>query len=301
MSIRNKIDENASKSNKKNNSLSDSFSSISDSSYSNYYYKEKDKDKEKEMDEKQESKYQSKKDNEKILIKSGTINNLKKKLFHLGNISQNSYNSLQNFNFETNNITNLKLKSTYQNLSRNLNNNKSIINNQSLNSNLNSQQLNFYRSQQEEKKEIIKDFFSKYDKNVIQNNLNLIKNRANLDLYNFSVSPPDNRHLLDMKQDEIYDPPLSKEFKLNKKNNQISKLGNLSNDKNYNHGNKMNFENSIKSNSKKNKMNNINYNNTNYNLKLIGNKKVENSSKFTNTYKNYFPDKTKKGKIYSMN
>ena len=303
MSIRNKIDENASKSNKKNNSLSDSFSSISDSSYSNYYYKEKDKDKEKEMDEKQESKYQNKKDNEKILIKSGTINNLKKKLFHLGNISQNSYNSLQNFNFETNNITNLKLKSTYQNLSRNLNNNKSIINNQSLNSNLNSQQLNFYRSQQEEKKEIIKDFFSKYDKNVIQNNLNLIKNRANLDLYNFSVSPPDNRHLLDMKQDEIYDPPLSKEFKLNKKNNQISKLGNLSNDKNYNHGNKMNFENSIKSNRNINKINNnnINYNNTNYNNKLIGNKKVENSSKFTNTYKNYFPDNKKKGKIYSMN
>ena len=177
-SIRHKMNKNTSKSNKKDNSPSDSFSSISGSSDSNYYFKEKDK----EMDDKYKSNYHGKKNNEKIVIQSKTINNPKRSLFPLGNTSLNSYNNFQNFNIDPNNLTNIKLKNTYQNFSRNLNNNN---NNQSSNSNLNSQQMNFYHTQQEEKKEIIKDFFSKYDKNAIHENLNLIKNRANLDLYNY--------------------------------------------------------------------------------------------------------------------
>ena len=300
-SIRHKMNKNTSKSNKKDNSPSDSFSSISGSSDSNYYFKEKDK----EMDDKYKSNYHGKKNNEKIVIQSKTINNPKRSLFPLGNTSLNSYNNFQNFNIDPNNLTNIKLKNTYQNFSRNLNNNN---NNQSSNSNLNSQQMNFYHTQQEEKKEIIKDFFSKYDKNAIHENLNLIKNRANLDLYNYSVSPPDNRHFLDTKKDEIYDPPLSKEFLLNKKNNQNSKLGNLSREKNYHHSNKLNLGKIIEPNSKKLTMNNsierksyFNNNNTNYNNKFYANKKVETSSKFTNTYKNYFPENNKREKMFSLN
>ena len=113
---------------------------------------------------------------------------------------------------------------------------------------------------------------------------------------------------MDTKQDEIYDPPLSKEFLLNKKNNQNSKLGNLSREKNYHHSNKLNLGKIIEPNSKKLTMNNsierksyFNNNNTNYNNKFYANKKVETSSKFTNTYKNYFPENNKREKMFSMN
>ena len=306
-SFRNKNNKNASKSIKKDNSPSNSYSSLSDSIDSNYYFKEKDK----EMDMKQKSTYHNKKNNEKIIIQSRTINNKERGLYPLGNTSQNIYNNFQNINEGPNDLTNIKLKNTYQNFFRNLNNTNTIINDPSSNSNtnINPQQLNFYRTHQEEKKEIIKDFFSKYDKKTIHNNLNLIKNRANLDLYNYSVSPPDNRHFLDTKQDEIYDPPLSKEFLLNKKNNRNPKYANLSRDKRYNNANKFSMGNTIESNSKKITMNSSiekksymnNINNTNYNNKFVPNKKIETSSKFTNTYKNYFPEHIKRERMFSLN
>ena len=50
---------------------------------------------------------------------------------------------------------------------------------------------------------------------------------------------------------------------------------------------------------KKSYMNNIN--NTNYNNKFVPNKKIETSSKFTNTYKNYFPEHIKRERMFSLN
>ena len=61
------------------------------------------------------------------------------------------------------------------------------------------------------KDEIVKELFSKYNKESISANLSLIKNKANIDLYNYSMSPPDNRFLLNAKVNEIIEPPV-KEF-----------------------------------------------------------------------------------------
>ena len=70
-----------------------------------------------------------------------------------------------------------------------------------------SSKINYNKSQGSYKDEIINDLFSKYDKSTIPINLNLIKNKANLDLYNYSISPPSNRFLLNAKINEIIEPP----------------------------------------------------------------------------------------------
>ena len=298
--IQQKNNKNASKTIKKDNSNLNFFDSFSDSS---------DNNKEKAAETNRKSLYiNNKKNNERIAIETRVMNHQEKNIFPFGNTNHNSYNNFPKLNIDPNNLTNIKFKNNYQSLSRNLtNNNNTISNNQYLNAN--PQQTNFYRTQQEEKKEIIKDFFSKYDKKTIQENLSLIKNRGNLDLYNYSVSPPDKRHFLDTKYDEIYDPPLSKEFLLNKKNN-ANKAGNLSRSKLNNVNSKLKMGNSVETNNKKvgtmdykeQKMylnnNNIANNNS---KKFIKNKKMEFSNKFTNTFKNYFPENVKKEKMYSMN
>ena len=77
---------------------------------------------------------------------------------------------------------------------------------------------NFNKSQNNIKNEIIKrneivnELFSKYNKDKISTNLNLIKNKANLDLYNYSISPPNNKFLLNAKINEIIEPPLKEIF-----------------------------------------------------------------------------------------
>ena len=182
-------------------------------------------------------------------------------------------------------MTGSKLKNTFQSFSRNLINNNNTISNQ------NSQQSNFYRTQQEDKKEIIKDFFSKYDKKSIKENLSMIKNRGNLDLYNYSVSPPDKRHFLDTKNDEIYDPPLSKEFLFNKKNN-ANKMGNLSKTRQKNPYIKLNKGNSVETSNKKvgtidYKEKKMYFNSNNNNKKYITNKKMDFANKFSNTFKKF--------------
>ena len=315
----NKLDkENKSKGNNKNNksvskniqkdfSNANSFDSVSDSNYSDSY-----QEMDKVMEIKPKQKYLNKKNIEKIMIQSKTLNPKEKHVFHTSNTSNNSVNHFPNINVENNNFSNSKLKSTYQSFSRNINNNTNTISSNQYSSNANTQiqQSNFYRTQQEEKKEIIKDFFSKYDKKAIPENLSLIKNRANLDLYNYSVSPPDNKHFLDTKQDEIYDPPLSKEFLFNKKNNPNdksysgSKLKNLT--KKFNANIKINLGNSVETSNKKvGTINNdkkmfLGSNNNNDNNKFIRNKKMEFTNKFTNTYRNYFPENIKKEKMYNM-
>ena len=296
--IKTKNNKNESKTLKKENSNFNSFDSISGSSDNNY-----SKEKDKMMDFKSKKKYyNNKKNNERIMIQSKTISHQDKNIYNSNNNSKLTNNSnflntlIDNYNNQNqNNLPINRFKNTFQSSSRNYNN--QISNNQNMN--LNSKPPNFYRTQQEEKKEIIRDFFSKYDKSTIQNNLSYIKNRGNLDLYNYSVSPPDKEHFLDTKYDEIYDPPISKELIFNKKNeksNAKTKISRLSKMK-YNI--KLNSENNFEPNNKKT--------GTIYNIsnlgsnKFMNNKKAEYSNKFTNTFRGSLPNFQKKEKIYSMN
>ena len=296
--IKTKNNKNESKTLKKENSNFNSFESISGTSDNNY-----SKEKDKMMDLKSKKKYyNNKKNNERIMIQSKTISHQDKNIYNSNNNSKLTNNSnflntlIDNYNNQNqNNLPINRFKNTFQSSSRNYNN--QISNNQNMN--LNSKPPNFYRTQQEEKKEIIRDFFSKYDKSTIQNNLSYIKNRGNLDLYNYSVSPPDKEHFLDTKYDEIYDPPISKELIFNKKNekpNAKTKISRLSKMK-YNI--KLNSENNFEPNNKKTgTMYNISNLGTN---KFMNNKKAEYSNKFTNTFRGSLPNFQKKEKIYSMN
>ena len=284
-----KINKNASKIIKKDNSYLNSFDSLSDTSDKNNNSKEKDR----LLESKAKLIYQNKKNIEKIMIQSKTLNSQEKSIYTFNNSKINNSGSQTN-NFDiSNNISTMKSKNVYQSNSRNMNN--KTINNQF--PNISQQQSQFYRTQQEEKKEIIKDFFTKYDKNSIPENLSLIKNRANLDLYNYSVSPPDKNHFLDTKYDEIYNPPLSKDLFFNKNNNSMngkfyptSKTGSVPKTKN-NFNLKINLGNTMEANSKKlgtffsgEKKIYINNNNTITNSRFIKNKKMEYANKFTNTY-----------------
>ena len=101
--------------------------------------------------------------------------------------------------------------STIENKLRNYNieisdNNESKINTKTFNKSQNS-----YRD------EIVKELFSKYNKESITTNLNLVKNKANLDLYNYSIAPPDKKFILNAKINEIIEPP-AKELFFDKKN-----------------------------------------------------------------------------------
>ena len=276
--IKTKNNKNESKILKKENSNFNSFDSDSDSSDNNY-----SKEKDKVMDIKSKKRYHNKKNTERILIQAKTISQQDKNTNTSNNNSKinNNSNILTSLidNYNNKNILPInRFKNTYQSSSRNFNN--QISNGQY--SNYNSQTDNFYRTQQEEKKEIIKDFFSKYDKNTIQDNLNLIKNRGNLDLYNYSVSPPDKNHFLDTKNDEIFDPPISKEL-FNKKNKQFSTNIKISKIPKIKYNIKLNSGNNLETNNKKlGTMYNIsNLGNNNF----INNKKTEYSNKFTNTYR----------------
>ena len=81
---------------------------------------------------------------------------------------------------------------------------------------------NFNKSQSNYKDKLVKEIFSKYNKDKITTNLNLLKNNVNLDLYNYSISPPDNRFILNAKINEIIEPP-AKELFYDKKNNIFDK------------------------------------------------------------------------------
>ena len=272
-----KTNRNETKTLKKEGSYFNSFDSNSDSSDNNY-------SKNKVMFMQPKKGYHNKKNTERILIQSRIISQQDKNTNTSNNNSKinNNSNVLSSIYDNSKNVPFNRFKNTFQSSSRNYNN--QISNGQY--SNLNSQTNNFYQThQEEEKKEIIKDFFSKYDKNKIQENLNLIKNRGSLDLYNYSVSPPDKNHFLDTKYDEIYDPPISEELLFNKKHkkNEIFNSNiNIAKIPKMKYNIKLNSGNNLETNNKKA--------GTIYNISNLGNnnfmhnKKTDYSNKFNNTY-----------------
>ena len=78
--------------------------------------------------------------------------------------------------------------------------------------------INYNKSQSNYREEIVKELFTKYDKGNMTINLNQIKNKGNLDLYNYSISPPDNKYIGKAKINELFEPPLNKDIFFNKKN-----------------------------------------------------------------------------------
>lgn len=143
---------------------------------------------------------------------------IKKALF------DNTNDEVINFNYNKNNILKKKFqkKNTFNKneVSNNIINNKirnlhiEVTDNNESKTNTKS---NFNKSQNNHEDKLVKELFSKYNKNKITANLNLIKNNVNLDLYNYSISPPDNRFILNAKINEIIEPP-AKELLYDKKN-----------------------------------------------------------------------------------
>ena len=109
----------------------------------------------------------------------------------------------------------------YLNKIKNLNPNMELDNNDSK---INSR-INYNKSQSNYREEIVKELFTKYDKGNMTINLNQIKNKGNLDLYNYSISPPDNKYIGKAKINELYEPPFNKDIFFNK--NKIMETNNL--------------------------------------------------------------------------
>ena len=148
---------------------------------------------------------------------------IKKALF------DNTNDEVINFNYNKNNILEKKFqkKNTFNKneVSNNIINNKirnlhiEVTDNNESKTNT---KTNFNKSQSNYKDKLVKEIFSKYNKDKITTNLNLLKNNVNLDLYNYSISPPDNRFILNAKINEIIEPP-AKELFYDKKNNIFDK------------------------------------------------------------------------------
>ena len=143
--------------------------------------------------------------------------NTKTKLLFLNkknNIIGNNISNMQDQKIPLNIMNKLEKNNIYLNKIKNmeLDNNDSKIN-----SKMNSK-INYNKSQSNYREEIVKEFFTKYDKGNMTINLNQIKNKGNLDLYNYSISPPDNKFLGKAKINELYEPPLNKDIFFNKNN-----------------------------------------------------------------------------------
>ena len=134
--------------------------------------------------------------NKKNNIISNNINNMLDKKLPL-NIMNKS---------EKNNLYLNKIKTLNQNME--LDNNDSKINSR----------ISYNKSQSNYREEIVKELFTKYDKGNMTINLNQIKNKGNLDLYNYSISPPDNKFIGKAKINELYEPPFNKDIFFNKNN-----------------------------------------------------------------------------------
>ena len=121
------------------------------------------------------------------------------------------------------NISNIQDKKLPLNLMNKSEKNKLYLNkikNMELDNNdskINSK-INYNKSQSNYREEIVKELFTKYDKGNMTINLNQIKNKGNLDLYNYSISPPDNKYIGKAKINELFEPPLNKDIFFNKKN-----------------------------------------------------------------------------------
>jgi hypothetical protein len=139
--------------------------------------------------------------------------NTKTKLLFLNkknNIIGNNISNMQDQKIPLNIMNKLEKNNIYLNKIKNmeLDNNDSKINSK----------INYNKSQSNYREEIVKEFFTKYDKGNMTINLNQIKNKGNLDLYNYSISPPDNKFLGKAKINELYEPPFNKDIFFNKNN-----------------------------------------------------------------------------------
>ena len=137
--------------------------------------------------------------------KTKTYNNSNnnKSMIPENKILMNLINKTERFNQYRNN----KLKHLQIDLFEN-NNNLTKRNNTNLN-----------QTQTPYKDEIVNELFSKYNKNNLTTNLSVIKQSRNLDLYNFSISPPD-QLMGNIKISYIFEPPPQRlYFDKNKNNN----------------------------------------------------------------------------------
>ena len=120
-------------------------------------------------------------------------------------IATNLVNKSERFNKYKNN----KLKNLHIEISDNYNNSKT------------NSKMNLSKTQTNYKDEIVNELFSRYNKGNITTNLSQIKHKGNLDLYTYSISPPDN-FLLNTKISDLYEPP-PQEFFFNINNTILEK------------------------------------------------------------------------------
>ena len=130
------------------------------------------------------------------------------------NIISNNISNLLDKKLPLNIINKSEKNNLYLNKIKTLNQNMELDNNDSK---INSR-INYNKSQSNYREEIVKELFTKYDKGNMTINLNQIKNKGNLDLYNYSISPPDNKFIGKAKINELYEPPLNKNIFFNKNN-----------------------------------------------------------------------------------
>ena len=130
------------------------------------------------------------------------------------NIISNNISNLLDKKLPLNIINKSEKNNLYLNKIKNLNQNMELDNNDSK---INSR-ISYNKSQSNYREEIVKELFTKYDKGNMTINLNQIKNKGNLDLYNYSISPPDNKFIGKAKINELYEPPLNKNIFFNKNN-----------------------------------------------------------------------------------
>jgi hypothetical protein len=139
--------------------------------------------------------------NKKTSTNNSNISNLNKKNISEHKILMNLINKTERFN----KYKNKKLKNLQIDIFDNNNLSK-------MNMNLNTTQTNY-------RDEIVNELFSKYNKDNITTNLSLIKEKGNLDLYNYSISPPD-KYIGNAKIriSHLYEPP-PQDLYFNKNNN----------------------------------------------------------------------------------
>ena len=130
------------------------------------------------------------------------------------NIISNNISNLLDKKLPLNIINKSEKNNLYLNKIKTLNQNMELDNNDSK---INSR-INYNKSQSNYREEIVKELFTKYDKGNMTINLNQIKNKGNLDLYNYSISPPDNKFIGKAKINELYEPPFNKDIFFNKNN-----------------------------------------------------------------------------------
>ena len=209
---------------------------------------------------------------------------------------------------DKNNID-LKSKTLLINKINNNKNNKSELNSMNNLERINhlkdsltdNSKLYFNKTQGIYKNEIIKEFFSKYKKESISSNLNMIKNKAKLDLYNYSISLPDNRFILNAKVNEIIEPPF-KEYFFDTKNNYDKNQRQCNTKRNIALRPNLNMQLFYGNYNKKKEKNNKKFKSmSNSEQKIVPNiKNINNSKKLNPIGKSIYSDYIKKEDLFTM-